>query len=204
MQKGLVGLHRARLASTAMSARSLFASLVVALVVIGGSASADSRKIEKEKANPAFAGRVMLSDKYFPRSAKSLAAFNAQVRKQSKANFLEDKEKKNWKIYFAAFLKTPLNDVEYLVKIYELTGRGQQLVATVEQFTDSRGQYSLLSSIILDRKLAGVNKQLLMVVEAKGRTLASARFKILGEGDRYSGKVDFSEDEANGGAKEEE
>jgi hypothetical protein len=186
-----------------MSARSLFASLVVALICLGGSALADP-KIEKEKANPMFAGRVMLSDKYFPRSAKSLAAFNAQVKKQSKENFLEDKEKKNWKIYFAAFLKTPLNDVEYLIKIYELTGRGQQLVATVEQFTDSRGQYSLISSIILDRKLAGVNKQLLLVVEAKGKTLASARFKILGEGERYSGKVNFSEEDANGGSKEEE
>jgi hypothetical protein len=189
-----------------MSARSLFASLVVVSIMICGvtQVSADRKKIEREKANPAFAGRIMLSDKYYPRSAKSLMAFNAQVRKQSKVNFLEDKEKKIWKIYFAAFLRTPLNDVEYLVKIYELAGRGQQLVATVEQFTDSRGQYSLLSSIILDRKLAGVNKQLLMVVEAKGRTLASARFKILGESDRYSGKVNFSEDEANGGSKEEE
>jgi hypothetical protein len=186
-----------------MSARTFLAPLVMALIVIGGSASAD-RKIEKERANPMFAGRIMLSDKYFPRSAKSLAAFNAQVRKQSKANFLEDKEKKNWKIYFAGFLKTPLNDVEYLVKIYELTGRGQQLVATVEQFTDSRGQYSLLSSIILDRKLAGVNKQLLMTIEAKGKTLASARFKILGEGERYTGKVNFSEDEANKGSKDDE
>ncbi|MBA2544576.1 MAG: hypothetical protein H0V17_33345 [Deltaproteobacteria bacterium] len=187
-----------------MSVRSFFASLVVVFLMIGGSAAADSKKIEKEKANPLFSGRIMLSDKYYPRSAKSLAAFNAQVRKQSKENFLEDKEKKNWKIYFAGFLKTPLNDVEYLVKIYEMTGRGQQLVATVEQFTDSRGQYSLISSIVLDRKLAGVNKQLLMVLEAKGKTLASARFKILGEGERYSGKVNFSEEDANGGSKDEE
>ncbi len=185
-----------------MSARSILASLVMLMFVIGGSAAADSRKIEKEKANPAFAGRIMLSDKYYPRSAKSLAAFNAQVRKQSKENFYEDKEKKNWKIYFAAFLKAPLNDVEYLVKVYELQGRGQQLLATIEQFTDSRGQYSLLSNIVLERKSVGVNKQLLMVVEAKGKVLGSARFKILGEGERYSGKVDFSEEDARG--KEED
>lgn len=186
-----------------MIARSLVASLVVTLIVLGGSAAANP-KIEKEKANPMFAGRIMLSDKYYPRSAKSLAAFNAQVKKQSKENFFEDKEKKTYKIYFAAFLKTPLNDVEYLVKIYELAGRGQQLMATIEQFTDSRGQFSLLSNIVLDRKSIGVNKQMLMVVEAKGKILGSARFKILGEGDKYSGKVNFSEDEANGGAKDEE
>ncbi len=180
-----------------MSSRSFLASLVVMFLMIAGSAGADP-KIEKEKANPMFSGRVMLSDKYYPRSAKSLPAFNAQVKKQSKENFYEDKEKKNWKIYFAAFLKTPLNDVEYLVKIYEIGGRGQQLLATIEQFTDSRGQYSLLSSIVLDRKSAGVNKQLLMTIEAKGKVLGSARFKILGEGERYSGKVNFSEDDANG------
>ncbi len=180
-----------------MTARSFVASLVMMMFVIGGSAAAEP-KIEKEKSNPAFAGRIMLSDKYYPRSAKSLAGFNAQVKKQSKENFYEDKEKKNWKIYFAAFLKAPLNDVEYLVKIYELQGRGQVLVATVEQFTDSRGQFSLLSSIVLDRKTIGVNKQLLMTVEAKGKVLGSARFKILGEGEKYNGKVNFSEEDANG------
>lgn len=179
-----------------MTARSFVASLVM-MFVIGGSAAADP-KIEKEKSNPMFAGRIMLSDKFYPRSAKSLASFNAQVKKQSKENFYEDKEKKTWKIYFAAFLKAPLNDVEYLVKIYELAGKGQVLVATVEQFTDSRGQFSLLSSIVLDRKTIGVNKQLLMTVEAKGKVLGSARFKILGEGEKYNGKVNFSEEDANG------
>lgn len=183
--------------------RTLSIAALVTVFVMIGSAAADKAKIEKEKANPSFAGRIMLSDKYYPRSAKSLAAFNAQVKKQSKENFYEDKEKKNWKIYFAAFLKTPLNDVEYLVKVYELQGRGQQLLATIEQFTDARGQYSLLSSVVLDRKSVGVNKQLLMTVESKGKVLGSARFKVLGEGERYSGKVNFSEDDANGKPEDE-
>lgn len=32
-------------------------------------------------------------------------------------------------------------------------------------------------------------------METKGKVLASGRVKILGEGDHYSGKVDFSGDE---------
>jgi hypothetical protein len=40
-------------------------------------------------------------------------------------------------------------------------------------------------------------------MESKGRVLASNRFRILGQGERYTGKVDFSEEEASGGAKEE-
>jgi hypothetical protein len=176
-----------------MNARSILVSSVLALVVFAGSALAD----KAEKPNATFAGRIMLSDKRFPQQAKSLAAFNAQVKKQSKSNFAENKEGKNWKIHFAGFLKSPLNDVEYVVKIYELNGRGQNLLVTFEQFTDQRGQAALMSSMTLERKIVGVNKELLLTMESKGKVLASTRFKILGEGDRYTGKVNFSEDEAN-------
>jgi hypothetical protein len=152
-----------------------------------------------DKPNPAFAGRIMLSDKRFPTQAKSLADFNSKVKKQSKVNFYEDKEKKSWKIFFAGFLKQPLNDVEYMVKIYDVSTRPQQLLVTFEQFTDSRGQASLMSHMTLERKMVGVNKHLMITMESKGRVLASTRFKILGESERYTGKVDFSEEDAAGG-----
>jgi hypothetical protein len=177
-----------------MTARSVLLSLV-ALLLFAAPAAA-------EKPNPAFAGRIMLSDKRFPASAKSLAAFNAQVTKQSKASFYEDKDKK-WKIYFAGFLKVPLDDVEYVIKLYELTGKGQQLLATIEQFTDSRGQAALLSYLNLDRKTMGANKELMMTIESRGKVLASNRFKLLGQQEKFTGKVDFSEDEANGKSKDE-
>jgi len=176
-----------------MHVRSICSALLVlGLVVAIRPAAADN------KINSAFAGKIMLSDKRFPNSAKSLAAFNAAVRKQSKSNFYEDKEKKIFKIYFAGFLRSPLNDVEYIVKLYELSGNGKQLLASFEQFTDERGQGSLMSSMTLDRKDVGVNKQILMTLESKGKILATSQFKILGQGDKYTGKVDFSEDEANG------
>ncbi len=178
-----------------MSARSLLMSSFVALLLFVAPAAA-------EKPNPAFAGRIMLSDKRFPASARSLAEFNAKVTKQSRTSFFEDKDKK-WKIYFAGFLKTPLNDVEYMVKLYELTGRGQRLVATIEQFTDSRGQASLLSNMLLERKTIGANKELLMTIENRGKVLASSRFKILGQHEKRSGKVDFTEEEAAGNTEEE-
>ena len=176
-----------------MTVRAILMSFV-ALLLFAAPAAA-------EKPNPAFAGRIMLSDKRFPYQAKSLAAYNAAVNKQSKTSFFEDKEKK-WKIYFAGFLKAPLNDVEYVVKLYELSGRGQQLIATIEQFTDSRGQVSLLSNLTLERKTIGANKQLLITIENNGKVLASNKFKILGTQEKFTGKVDFSEDEANGKIEE--
>lgn len=151
-----------------------------------------------EKPNRAFAGKIMLSTKRFPSQAKSLAAFNAKIRSLSKTSFYEDKEKKQWKIYFAGFLRAPLNDLEYLVKIYDVSTGRQQLLLTFEQFTHERGMAALISNMTLERKHVGVNKQLLITMEHRGKVLASQRFKILGEGERYTGKVDFSEEEAAG------
>lgn len=180
-----------------MRATHLLSTVVLAVFTLVATASAGP-KIVKDKPNSAFAGKIMLSDKRFPTQAASLAAFNAKVRGQSKTNFYEDKEKQGWKIQVAGFLKAPLDDVEYVVKIYEV-GRGpQQLLATIEQYTDTRGQTSLITNIMLEKKVVGVNKELSITMEAKGRVLAVGRFKILGEGEKFNGKVNFSEDEANG------
>lgn len=177
-----------------MRAISIVSSLVVAgLVLFARPASANPNRV--------FAGKIMMSEKRFPSYAKSPAAYTAQIKKQSKTSFNEDKAKKEWKIHFIGFLKQPLNDVEYLVKIYDISGR-QQLLSTFEQFTDSRGQKTLTSSVVLQRKQFGVNKQLLITMENRGKVLAAGKVKILGEGEKFTGKVDFSEEEAANGAKE--
>jgi hypothetical protein len=148
--------------------------------------------------NQVFKGKIMLSKKRFPLSAKSKNAYIAAVRKQSSSNFHENKENGTWKIYFAAFLKKPLNDVEYVIKFYEIGRGGNMLLGASEAFNDERGQKTIVSNIVLDKKSFGVNKHLLMTIENRGTVYASARFKILGEGERFSGKVDFSEEEAAG------
>lgn len=178
-----------------MSVRTIFVASMLMLAVAVAPAHAGDP-------NVVFNGKIMLSSKRFPLSAKSKNAYIAAVKKQSQTNFKEDKEKKGWKIYFAAFLKKPLNDVEYVIKFYEL-GRGtQQLLGASEAFNDERGQRTIVSNFNLEKKSFGVNKQLLVTIENKGQVLAAGRFKILGEGERFTGKVNFSEDEAAG--KEEE
>jgi hypothetical protein len=168
----------------------------VLLVALGLALSA--RPAAAENPNQVFAGRIMMSSKRFPLTAKSASAYTAQIRKQSQTNFVEAKDTHTWKIYFAGFLKTPLNDLEYVIKLYELTGKSQQLLVSFDQFTDSRGQQTITSTMTLDKKQVGVNKELLMTMESKGKVLASTKFKILGEGERHSGKVEFSAEEANG------
>ena len=162
--------------------------LALALIVTARPAAADDP-------GKTFNGRIMTSTKRFPASAKSPSAYTAMIRKQSVSNFYEDKTDHSWTIYFAAFLKTPLNDVEYVIKFYELSGRSQQLLATSENFNDERGQKTIVSKITLDKKQMGVNKEIMMTLENKGKVYATTRFKLLGEGEHYSGKVDFSDDE---------
>jgi hypothetical protein len=174
----------------AMTVRTLLVSSVVLVTIALGGRSASS-----ENPNQTFNGRIITAAKSFPRQAKSPNAYIAAVRKLSQVNFYEAKDSHTWKVYYAAFLKQKLDDVEYVVKLYELNGRSQQLLASFDQFTDERGQQTILANMTLDKKMVGVNKELLMTLESKGRVMASGRVKILGEGEHYSGKVDFSEEE---------
>jgi hypothetical protein len=177
---------------------SLVPSLVVVAALVLGVQPAAA-----ENPNQAFAGKIMLSSKRFPLQAKSPSAYTAAIRKQAQTNFVEAKDTHTWKIYFAGFLKLPLNDVEYVIKLYELTGKSQQFLMSFDQFADERGQQTILSNMTLDKKQVGVNKELLMTMESKGKVLASSKFKILGEGEHFTGKVDFSEDEAKGKGSDE-
>jgi hypothetical protein len=179
-----------------MTLRRVCVSSVVWLAIIVGLLGA--RPAAAQNPNQAFAGRIMMSSKRFPQQARSAAAYTEAIRKQSQTSFAEAKDTHTWKIYFAGFLKTPLNDLEYVIKVYDVTGKGQQLLMSFDQFTDSRGQQTILSNLTLDKKQVGVNKELLMTMESKGKILASSKFKIVGEGPKFSGKVDFSEDDASG------
>ena len=182
-----------------MKLRSVAMSSLAVLVLALGVRSAAA-----ENPNQVFAGRIMMSSKRFPQSASSGSAYIAAIRKQAQTSFVEAKDTHTWKIYFAGFLKMPLNDLEYAIKLYDVSGKGQQLLVSFDQFTDERGQKTIVSNMTLEKKQVGVNKDLLMTMESKGKVLASNKFKIVGEGEHFTGKVDFSEDEANGKKPDEE
>src|ERR1041384_8114658 len=176
-----------------MTLRTVFvSSLLVVAIALG------ARSVVAENPNQAFAGRIMMSSKRFPLQAKSPSAYTAAIRKQAQTAFQEAKDTHSWKIFFAGFLKTPLNDLEYVIKVYDVTGKAQQLLVSFDQFTSERGQQTIVSNMTLEKKQVGVNKDLMMTMENKGKVLASSRLQVVGEGEHYTGKVDFSEEEASG------
>ncbi len=175
-----------------------FAVLVAFALILGHATLARAESPDK-----VFAGKVLLSTKRFPMSARSPGAYIAQLRKQSASNFVEDKANHQWKINFAAFFRGSLDDVEVQVKIYDISSNPQQLLSSFDQYLDERGQKSFISSMILERKQFGVNKQLMVTLESHGKVLAAGRFKIIGEADKNSGKVDFSDDDTKGSGSDE-
>ncbi len=167
--------------------------VVVSVLLLGLLASPAMAQKGPEKV---FGGKVLTSDKKYPSYAKSVNAYVGALRKQSKTQFWEDKDKKTWKIHFAAFFKRPLNDIEIFIKLYDISpGSPRTMIGSFEQFVDQRGERSLISQFTLDRKQVGVNKQILMTVEVAGTVVATGKFKILGKAESYSGKVDFSDDD---------
>jgi len=176
---------------------SLSVVILIALAFVGSGTFGARTAHADRTPDKVFAGKILTSDKKFPTFAKSGGAYVAALKKQSKANFLEDKAKGTWKIYFAAFFKKGLSDIEVVVKLYDVSTSSKAMMASFEQYVDQRGQTALLSQFTLDKKLVGVNKSVLMTIEVGGKVVASGKFKILGEGERYTGKVDFSDDDTN-------
>lgn len=155
------------------------------------------------KPEDVFGGKIMVSEKPYPTTSSSPNAYIAAVKKQSRDRFQEDREKKQWKIHYAAFFKKPVNDLELQVKLYDVTDGNQRLVEAYEQFLQERGQRVVIGNIKLkkgDGSGSGYdpNSKILMVMESKGKIVASVSFYIQGEGRRYKGQVDFSEDETKG------
>jgi hypothetical protein len=175
------------------SSRLVRASFVAA---VGAALLATSGTAHARNPEDVFRGQIITSARSIPLSSKSKGAYIATLRKLKTTRFQEDRQKKQWKVYFAAFFRKPLNSLEVTIKIFDVSGGGQRLLATFEQYMDKRGASSLTSQMTLQREQFGVNKNLMMVMESRGKVLAAARFAIVGEGEKYKGKVDFTEEES--------
>ncbi|MCP4444722.1 MAG: hypothetical protein GY811_05155 [Myxococcales bacterium] len=166
----------------------LATGVMVALLV--GQHEAEAKKSPEK----VFRGQILTSNTRFPTSAKSVSTYIKKLKKNKKTKFVEDKKTKSWKIYVAAFFKKPLNDLEITVKLYDVTTGRRHLVNSFEQYTEGRGQTSLISHIKLEREFFGVNKKIMITMESRKMVLAQGTFHILGEEEKLSGKVDFTED----------
>jgi hypothetical protein len=170
-------------------------ALMFALATVLPASSAHAAKPED-----VFKGQIIITDSRLPTRFASEGAFVHAVRRASIDKIWPLEEKGNdhavWKLEYIAFFARPLNDYEITVKFWEVGGGSQRYVAGDEQYTRARGSRIFSASITVAKPEFETNKQYLMTIESGSHILAHTKFWLRGKGPKYSGKVEFSDEEA--------
>jgi hypothetical protein len=152
------------------------------------------------KPEDVFKGRIIITKKRLPMRFASAGAFISAIN-AGKTDKLwpteEDGDKGSWNVEYIAFFAQPLNDSEIQVKFFDITS-GRKYVAGDAQYTREKGSRIFSSSIVLAKPEFDVRKHYMMTAESRGHVIATTSFWLLGKGANYSGKVEFSDDEAKG------
>jgi hypothetical protein len=168
-------------------------AVVLGLILLGSTALA-------AKPEDVFKGRIFITENRLPSRFSSQGAFIQAVQRSSIDKIWPVEEKGNdhavWKLEYIAFFARPLNDNEITVKFWEVGGGMQRFVAGDEQYTRERGSRIFSAGITVAKPEFDVNKQYLMTIESGSHVLAQTKFWLRGKGPKYSGKVEFSDDEA--------
>ena len=171
----------------------VFLAVFVLLSLPGGVSSA-------AKPEDVFKGKIIITKNRLPMHFSSQGAMISAIQhgKIDKIWPTEESgdEKGRWNLEYIAFFARPLDDSEIQVKFYDITGGDRKYVAGDPQYTRERGSRIFGSSIVLAKPEFDVRKHYMMNVESRGRILATTQFWLLGKGNNYSGKVEFSDQEA--------
>ena len=168
--------------------------LVLAFLVL-----AFARPSEAAKPEDVFKGKIIITKNRLPMKFSSQGAFVSALQKGRIDKIWPSEEKGDtgkWNLEYIAFFAQPLDDSEIQVKFYDITAGEKKFVAGDPQMTRERGSRIFGASIELAKPEFDVRKHYMMTIESRGRTLATTTFWLLGKGANYSGKVEFSDQEA--------
>jgi hypothetical protein len=139
-------------------------------------------------------GKIIISDKPLPMRWSSVSAYVSQLKALNKSTFWYDKKSGKLKVQYAAFFARPVQDVQVMLVLYDVTdGPKQQKVAT-ENFMN-RGDRVLFNAVEFDKEDIDANRKYLMTIENRHVVIAQTNFTLRAEGPHYSGKVEFSDEE---------
>jgi hypothetical protein len=152
---------------------------------------ATARFAAAEAPDKVFAGTIVASAKAFAPAAKTDTETVAAIKKQAAVTFAENKADHTWTVFLVGYFKAPVDDVEYLLKVHDLSNKTAVLM-TANKYLPARGATVASTKIVLDKDKVGVNKELLVTMEVKGKVLATTRLRIVGEYEKGgTGTVDF-------------
>jgi hypothetical protein len=181
-----------------MQKRRQFLGLIAGLPLV----PALSSVAQAAKPEDVYKAKIIITKNRLPTKFSSPSAFIAALQSARIEKIWPSEEEGNdkatWNLEYIAFFANPLMDHQVNVKFWEITSGSQRYVAGDEQFTREKGSRIFASSVSLSKPDFEQNKKYLMTMEGGRRLLASTTFWLRGKGPNYSGKVEFTDDEARG------
>jgi len=139
-------------------------------------------------------GKVIISDKRLPTSWNSVSSYVSQLKAMNRGTLWYDKKSGKLTVQYAAFFAQPVNDVQVMLNLYDITGGAHQQKVSTEQFMN-KGDRVLFNAVIFDKEDIEGNKKYLLTIEDRRRVIASGTFILREEGPHYSGKVTFTDED---------
>ena len=143
-------------------------------------------------------GKLIVSTESLPTKWTSAGQFASRLKSLHKSSVTYDKKTGKVEIYYAGFFAAPVPDVQVNFVIYDITDKaaGRAKKGSWEAFLGRKGDRVIFNRVELDKDDLEMNKKYLLAIEFRGKIIASSELIVRGEGPKYSGKVEFTEDEA--------
>jgi hypothetical protein len=175
-------------------------SLVQAALVASAAVLLFAGPARAAKPEDVFKGKIIITKDRLPMRFSSPGAFVSaiQAKKIDKVWPTEEKGADHgiWDLEYIAFFAQPLTDSEIQIKFYDITNGDRKFVAGDPQYTREKGSRIFSASIQLAKPEFDVNKHYMMTIESRHRAIATTSFWLRGKGANYSGKVEFSDEDA--------
>jgi hypothetical protein len=139
-------------------------------------------------------GRIIISDRSFPMSWTSVSSYVSTIKNMNKGTLWYDKKTGKLTLQYAAFFSQPVNDVQVMLNLIDITGGAHTQKVQTEQFMQ-QGKRVLFNSVVFDKEDIEGNKKYMITITDRGRVIASGTFILREEGPHYSGKVTFTDDD---------
>jgi hypothetical protein len=168
--------------------------VIAAFLLLGGLASAKGPVPEDY-----LKGKVIISDRSFPMSWTSVSSYVSTLKNMNKGTLWYDKKTGKLTLQYAAFFSQPVNDVQVMLNLIDITGGAHTQKVQTEQFME-KGKRVLFNSVVFDKEDIEGNKKYMLTITDRGRIIASGTFILREEGPHYSGKVTFTDDDTKAGS----
>lgn len=165
-------------------------NIVIGLALLLGGAALAKGPVPEDY----LKGKIIISDRRLPTSWSSVSSYVSTLKNMNKGTLWYDKKSGKLTIQYAAFFAQPVNDVQVMMFLYDITNGAHTQKASTEQFMN-KGDRVLFNSVEFDKEDIEGNKKYLITLNSRGRIIASGTFILREEGPHYSGKVTFTDEE---------